>query len=161
VKTTDWYHDAVSRVRNAGAISGYDNSFSPNSPITRQDAAVIVAKAFELSGLDITKAQTFKDKNDIKDYANNSISALVLKGYLKGYEDNTVRPLKNLTRAETVTLIYNVTGEILSKKGEYFPKTLNSNLVVNTSDITVKNTAIKGDLYLTRESEKARSPSTM
>lgn len=149
VKATDWYHDAVSRVRNAGAISGYGNSFSPNSPITRQDAAVIVAKAFELSGLDISKAQAFKDKNDIKNYAANSISTLVLKGYLKGYEDNTIRPLKNLTRAETVALVYNVTGEILSKKGEYSQITQNSNLVVNTSDITVKNTTIKGDLYLT------------
>ncbi|MDP4180519.1 MAG: S-layer homology domain-containing protein, partial [Bacillota bacterium] len=149
VKSTDWFHDAVSKVRNAGVITGYNNSFSPNSPITRQDAAVIAAKAFELAGTDNSKVKGFKDSVDVKEYAYNYISALALKGYLKGFEDNTIRPLKNLTRAETVALLDNITGEILNKKGQYTPKTLKGNLVINTGDVTLKDTSVKGDLYLT------------
>jgi len=77
--------------------------FKPDNYITRQEAVVIIAKVFELqSGSNYTSK--FKDGSLVKEYAKDSVSALVEKGYIAGYEDGTFRPDNYITRAETIKI---------------------------------------------------------
>ena len=85
--------------KHRGYMRGYeDKSFRPENNITRAEMAVILANLDEVtkSGLEST---TFKDVSD-KHWAAWAIEHVVQKGYFKGYEDNTFRPDKYITRAE-------------------------------------------------------------
>lgn len=45
VNSTEWYYGEVRKAVSAGFISGYaDNTFRPNSKITRQEAAVMISR---------------------------------------------------------------------------------------------------------------------
>ena len=101
VKAGDWFNNAVSTLSNAGIIAGYeDGSFRPNGYITRAEFATIAARFFDVTynGKDL-----FPDISGhwAKDYINQAAN----KGFVNGYEDGTFKPDRNITRAETVTLV--------------------------------------------------------
>ena len=48
---------------------------------------------------------TFADSEDISPWAEGSVLAMVNRGTMKGYHDNTFRPRGNATRAEAVTVV--------------------------------------------------------
>ena len=48
---------------------------------------------------------TFDDSEDIPDWAIDYVKIVVNEGYVKGYEDNTIRPNNNISRAEAATII--------------------------------------------------------
>ncbi|HBC94286.1 MAG TPA: hypothetical protein DCZ10_15665, partial [Pelotomaculum sp.] len=49
----------------------------------------------------------FADSGSISNWAREAIAAATESGIMKGYPDNTVKPLGNATRAEAVTVIVN------------------------------------------------------
>ena len=107
VDTTAWYWEEVAKANAAGYIKGFeDNTFRPNERITRQEAAVMIAKieSLELEGTtdDLHK---FSDVGVVKQWAFNSINALVHLGIITGYPDKTLNPEGYITRAEAVSLL--------------------------------------------------------
>ena len=45
VADTDWFADTIKKAKAAGYISGYaDGTMKPNNPISREEAATIIAK---------------------------------------------------------------------------------------------------------------------
>ena len=48
-----------------------------------------------------------KDANDIPQWADEHFKKLVANNVVKGYEDNTLKPNQNVTRAEAAMIIYN------------------------------------------------------
>lgn len=81
-------------------VSEYE--FEPDSPILREQAAVIIGRKRNLSG---SKNLGFDDKDDISPYAAEYIDACVKNGIIMGYEDNTLRPRNNITRGEAAAMI--------------------------------------------------------
>ena len=51
---------------------------------------------------------TFADNKDIPEWAKKPIKILVSSGLLRGYDDNTVKPRNTVTRAEAITMLYNI-----------------------------------------------------
>ncbi|OCT13212.1 hypothetical protein A8709_20530 [Paenibacillus pectinilyticus] len=116
------YIEAAAR---AGIVRGNANGmFLPNNAITRQDAAVMIARAAEskLSG-DEAKSlanlqKLFTDANSIDYYALTSIDAISKLGLIEGKENvllqgqkkTTLRfdPLENFTRAEAAVVAMRV-----------------------------------------------------
>ncbi len=99
-----WAQDSIAAAAYYGIVSGYDaNTFGPDDPITREQMAVMIVKAAQLSPLAFQL--TFTDNNSISEWAKEAMSTAVAKGIIKGYPDNTVRPQGNATRAEAVTVI--------------------------------------------------------
>ncbi|MDU7905304.1 MAG: S-layer homology domain-containing protein [Peptostreptococcaceae bacterium] len=47
----------------------------------------------------------FKDSSEISNWAKPYVDALSDNNIINGYEDNTVRPHNNMTRAENVTIL--------------------------------------------------------
>ena len=103
VSPRDWYYNDICIGINEGYINGYeDNTFRPNSPITREEASKIIAKVMKIKG---DGNLNFSDGYAISDWAKEYVDALSDYGYINGYEDNTFRPQNNITRAETVTIL--------------------------------------------------------
>lgn len=148
VKANDWYADSISKAVSAGIIQGDNNGhINPAAPITRQEAATVVSRTFKLEG-DTSAANTFSDASEMADWAKISIGAMKSKGYLAGRDGNRFAPVEPITRAETVKMINNAMGELISSSGTYTgDKT--GNLVVNTKDTLLSNITVKGNLYLT------------
>lgn len=110
VTKDDWYFTAVDWGSRAGVINGYaDGSFGVSDSITRQDAAVILARVKEACSIVIDKkvsAVEFVDVSDIAQYAVDAVKELQQYDVINGYEDGSFQPAGNITRAEAIKLIY-------------------------------------------------------
>lgn len=125
VNENAWYYKEVKAAVRAGYINGYeDGTFKPNQPITRQEAAKIIAKLHankdavgdvvevEITAEDIngnlvhkdTKT-SFVDDEFIAVWADESVNYLKEEGIINGYEDNTFGPSNDIKRAEAITML--------------------------------------------------------
>ena len=93
-----------------GIIKGKDNNgklyFEPNAYITRAEAVTIISRI--LPELIEKKELTFEDISEIPDWSKDAFEMLTAAGILNGYDDNTIKPKNNVTRAEAVTMFYNI-----------------------------------------------------
>ena len=104
VASNAWYNTAVSTLSSMGIITGYpDGTFRPNANITRAEFAAIAAR-FDPSG-DKTAA-AFSDI--LTHWAKDEISIAYNNGWITGYPDGTFGPQRDITRAETMTLVNRV-----------------------------------------------------
>ena len=100
----EWYAQHLANCVKAGLINGVaDNMVAPNYYITREQAAVIICRAYSIAPeYDVTP--NYIDAADISAYAVPYIAALTNAGALKGYPDKTFKPGVYLSRAEAVHL---------------------------------------------------------
>ena len=148
VNGSEWFADAVAKCSQAGIISGNPNgTFEPNKPVTREQAAKMIAEAFKLTAADADAYRTFADSSSIAAYAREYVSALYEAGYIAGFPGGNYEPKKGLTRAEALKIIDNILDGIVSAKGTY-TKDASKSLLVNSKDVTLRNIEIAGDLYL-------------
>ena len=112
VAATSWYNTAVSTLRSMGIITGYpDGTFRPNAAITRAEFAAIAAR-FDNDG-DKTAA---KFSDIATHWAKDEISIAYNNGWITGYPDGTFGPQRNITRAETATMINRVLDRVPSEE---------------------------------------------
>lgn len=110
VAATSWYNTAVSTLSSMGIITGYpDGTFRPNAAITRAEFAAIAAR-FDNDG-DKTAA---KFSDIATHWAKDEISIAYNNGWINGYPDGTFGPQRDITRAETMTLV----NRVLNRKPE-------------------------------------------
>lgn len=106
VKPSDWYYNEVSTALANGYISGYEgNLFKPNGKITREEVATIISRIKSIQDTNLDKLNFYNDGYKVSDWAKPSFEGIIESGYISGYEDNTLRPKNNLTRAEAVVVI--------------------------------------------------------
>ena len=104
VAATSWYNTAVSTMTKAGIVDGYpDGTFRPNAAITRAEFAAIAAR-FDNDG-DKTAA---KFSDIATHWAKDEISIAYNNGWITGYPNGTFGPQRDITRAETMTLVNRV-----------------------------------------------------
>ena len=104
VAATSWYNTAVSTLSSMGIITGYpDGTFRPNAAITRAEFAAIAAR-FDNDG-DKTAA---KFSDIASHWAKDEISIAYNNGWITGYPNSTFGPQRDITRAETMTLVNRV-----------------------------------------------------
>lgn len=104
-----WAHNAVKAVSATGIMKGISNdggktfSFQPKANITRAEAMTVIGRTISEKNNNVTK---FTDDDLIPDWAREEINKLVAFGIVQGYSDNTIKPTKNVTRAEAASLMY-------------------------------------------------------
>ncbi|MNT81572.1 Surface layer protein precursor [compost metagenome] len=83
-------------------MNGYsDGSFRPDDKISRSELAVLITRAFKLTG---TGNASFTDvQKNAWYYA--SIDALAANNIITGYADSTFKPGNDITRAEFATMV--------------------------------------------------------
>ncbi|MDK8181892.1 S8 family serine peptidase [Paenibacillus sp. UMB4589-SE434] len=112
VKATAWYAEDVAAAYEIGLINGVNKStFNPNASISRQDLAVILARAAAL--LQVPKSnpskQAYGDAKVISGYATNSIKDVTDSGLMKGEDKGGVsyfRPEAPTTREAAVSVLF-------------------------------------------------------
>lgn len=112
VKPDKWYYKEVMIAENFGIISGDSrNRFYPEAAITREEIAVILFKAMEVSEKEYTShgnsvLEKFIDRDMISPYAIASMAMLVGEGIMEGFPGNTLGPKHTATRAEAAVFLY-------------------------------------------------------
>ena len=102
-----WAKDFIATAQAYGIISGYsDTEFGPNDKITREQMAVMVVKAADLTATD--NAKTFTDSAKVSAWAKDAVIAASSNGIISGYPDGSFKPQANATRAEAVTIIVKI-----------------------------------------------------
>ncbi len=104
-----WYYTELSIAVAAGIFSGTsDTTMNPMSPITREQAIVVLSRAFGIVTADREAWKDFADSFWFYDYSKDCLCAMVEVGAAKGYSDNTFNPQGYITRAEVASLLYNL-----------------------------------------------------
>lgn len=105
-----WYSQYVNTAYYAGLVKGIDDSnFGVGDKITRQDAAVIISRAFNITG---DNNLSFEDEADVSDYAYKAVAALSEKGIINGYSDGKFYPKNNATRAEIAKVLWSAINAV-------------------------------------------------
>ncbi|XID94943.1 InlB B-repeat-containing protein [Paenibacillaceae bacterium WGS1546] len=110
VSADDWYAEAVGTAHQAGLIRGYeDGSFRPDTTITREQIATMIARALAYAGkspqAEEAALEAFADGSDIADWAAEAAGQLVQAGIVRGGTDTTFAPGASVSRVESVVML--------------------------------------------------------
>lgn len=114
----EWYARYVGTASSYGIVTGSgDGAFRPQDTLTRQEAAVMVARAAKLCGVDITMEAgavrnmlaQFPDYVTSAPWAQEALAVCYREGILS-QNDLEIRPLTAVTRAEVAQMLYNLLG---------------------------------------------------
>ncbi len=104
-----WYTDAVAWAAANGIVNGTtDTTFAPGEDITREQLVTVLYRYAEAKGYDVSARvdlSAYPDANQIQSYAAESVAWAVAEGLIQGFEDNTLRPAGNATRAQIATIL--------------------------------------------------------
>lgn len=100
-----WFYDYVNIAASNGIITGDEyGRFNPDSPVTRQDAAVMMYRA--ISPTNKVEKAFFEDYEEIADYSKDAVDYLYSKGIINGVGDGMFAPKSNVTRAQIAKMLY-------------------------------------------------------
>ncbi len=109
VEADTWYTDAVTWAAEEGVVNGVSaTQFAPGNNITREQLATILFRYAQAKGYDVSPRADlsgFPDAGDILPYAQEAMAWAVAEGLLQGFEDDTLRPQGNATRAQIATIL--------------------------------------------------------
>ncbi|MCR4600955.1 MAG: S-layer homology domain-containing protein [Clostridia bacterium] len=110
VKAGMYYTDAVAWGSANGIVKGYtDGTFKPSKTITREELAAMLYRYEQFNGGGFTGSWYFpltaSDADSISEYADEAIHWCVMNGLISGFEDGTLRPQGDATRAQVAAII--------------------------------------------------------
>ncbi len=83
VKPSSWYYGSVMKAQELGIIQGISaTEFKPDQAITRQEMAIMIARAFKLAGG--SDAVAYKDQASISPSALEAVQAVSSQGIMTG-----------------------------------------------------------------------------
>lgn len=108
-----WANDAVAYLKRSGISNGSNGNFLPDTKISRQEFAVLLARYLG-SSQDYSSVQLpFADTNEIASWALNGAKAMYSLGIIKGSSDGSGKlyfnPTANVSRQEAVTMLGRLT----------------------------------------------------
>ncbi|MBR6351398.1 MAG: S-layer homology domain-containing protein [Firmicutes bacterium] len=127
------YYDAIRMCVYSDIIHGRSAEvFDPDSPITRQEACILFYNMLPLYGVSATgKVEEFADYSEITAWALKEVGVITNAGFVQGYPDGTIKPLREITKAEALTLITRIVnactivhGDFTTKNGDNFKDTI-------------------------------------
>ena len=137
-----WYGPAIAWAYRMGII-GDEGKFEPNSMLTRENMAVIIANfidAFDLTYEEKTSEEPqYTDYDKISEEAKDAVALTYKAGIFKGNKNGTFKPQSGLTRAELATVIMRL-AKLTEESGEVSGIAFDRKTVKVTVDDTVKAT---------------------
>ena len=111
----EWYATAVNWAANVGVVNGYeDNTFRPNTAITREQLAAILMNYAVYKGYDVSARADlshYSDADSISSWANDVLLWAVAEGLLTGVTDDTIAPQAHATRAQVAAILQRFLSE--------------------------------------------------
>lgn len=149
VRTRDWYNEDIDIAYNVGYFKGTSpTAASPNSPLTREQAAVLLARNMMLQET-VGETLGFSDTRTLSDWSRGLVGAATENGILGGYSDGSFRPQNNITRGEVAAMLVRAIGTPIQEAGDHTLGNVYGNVTVNTSGVKLRDGVITGNLYLT------------
>ncbi|WP_036719411.1 glycosyl hydrolase family 18 protein [Paenibacillus sp. JCM 10914] len=104
------YARDIAAAKAAGLVKGRTgNIFDPNSPITREELAVILSNVLDYAGkkndVSLVSLSKFTDRADISSFAQASVAFMVDQNILKGVSATRLDPKSTVTKAQTVVTV--------------------------------------------------------
>lgn len=118
VSSGSWYAPYIGTAVNYGIVTGNpDKTFNPDGTITKQQAAVMVARAAKLCGMNIEiepgtvrdMLAQFTDYIKTAEWARESLAFCYNENILEQSEIE-IKPDSNITRAEIAQMLFNMLG---------------------------------------------------
>ena len=109
-----WYRKDLEIAVKAGYVAGNHNgNFGADVKVTRQEAAVIIAKKMGfVPSAENNEADRFDDGAEIPGWSRTSINVMIHYGIMQGYPDNLFRYNGTLTRAEMLSVLDSLSEHI-------------------------------------------------
>lgn len=109
VPANEWYTDAVAWASANGIVNGTTPStFSPLTPITREQMAAILFRYASFKGYDVGNRANlygYTDMNQISEYALIAMQWANAEGLITGTTSTTLEPAGSATRAQVATIL--------------------------------------------------------
>ena len=140
-----FYTDAILKANAAGIIKGDGATVRPTDKITREEAAVIMARAFAVAAGTANQTK-FADASSISSWAMALVYGMESKSYVQGYEGK-FNPKNNVSRAEIVTMMNNIVKAYYTKAGTY-TESVAGTAVVKVADVILKGVTISENLII-------------
>lgn len=113
VQEDDYFYNELAIARELGIANGFeDNTFRPDSSLSRQDMMVLAARALAAAGKQTGASgslDAFSDADSVAGYARDQIARLVQAGIVNG-KNGKLAPQDELTRAEAAVILYRIWG---------------------------------------------------
>lgn len=110
--TTEWFAEPARLAAANNLISGYsDGSFRPNALISREEMAVMAARAIALAGGSAAVSHSsetpvlFRDQSKVRPWAGEAVALASRAGIIQGNQFGEFLPQAAATRAEAVVMI--------------------------------------------------------
>ncbi|SFT22137.1 endo-1,4-beta-xylanase [Paenibacillus sp. BC26] len=111
IEPSAYYYSELVIAKELGIATGFENNtFLPDSTISRQDMMVLTARALAAAGKPVGiggSLDAYADAATISGYAQDSAAALVKAGIVNGKNGN-LAPHASLTRAEAAVILYRI-----------------------------------------------------
>ena len=113
VDDNDWYATAVNWAANVGVVNGYeDNTFKPNTAITREQLAAILMNYAAYKGEDVSNRADLGNYTDQPSaWATETMSWAVAEGLISGVTADTLQPQGAATRAQVAAILQRFLSE--------------------------------------------------
>ena len=113
VDDNDWYATAVNWAANVGVVNGYeDNTFRPNTAITREQLAAILMNYAAYKGEDVSaRADLTSYTDQPSTWAEEAMSWAVAEGLINGVTADTLQPQGAATRAQVAAILQRFLSE--------------------------------------------------
>lgn len=134
---TKWYYPYIETAVNNGAVSVEDNTYRPDSPITREEMAVMIVKALGYS--DLAESISMNLTIPFIDISTNTGFISIAKdfGIIKGVGNNKFNPYGTATREQAAAMLIrmyeNISASIQEIHSFYAIRSANQSYMINCS----------------------------
>ena len=113
VDDNDWYATAVNWAANVGVVNGYeDNTFKPNTAITREQLAAILMNYAAYKGEDVSNRASLATYTDQPStWAEEAMQWAVAEKLISGVTADTLQPQGAATRAQVAAILQRFLSE--------------------------------------------------
>lgn len=149
VSPTAWYAADIGVAANQGYLRGDSKGANPVGSLTREEAAAMLCRALKIAPVE---GEQFRltDERSFSNWSRGYINAAAEKGFVSGYPNGSFQPKNRITRGEAAKMLSEVAGEIRNNATQTrLGRTINGNLTISSSSVTLSDVTVTGDLYIT------------
>lgn len=144
--TSAWYYNDLELAVAMRTFQGANGKLNPETPITREEAFVVLARAFALEGGDTSVLNNYTDGASVSAWAQSSVAALIENGYVNG-ANGKLNPKTSITRAEFAKVISEM-ASTYADADDSLSATVDGSVIVRENSVSLSGKTINGDLII-------------
>lgn len=144
--TSAWYYNDLELAVAMRTFQGANGKLNPETPITREEAFVVLARAFALESGDTSVLNHYTDGASVSAWAQSSVAALIENGYVNG-ANGKLNPKTSITRAEFAKVISEM-ASTYADADDSLSATVDGSVIVRENSVSLSGKTINGDLII-------------